>query len=374
MRRQSHGGEVFAASRMLSMPPDAILDMSASLNPLGMPQSVGRAIRAALPHAVHYPERDAHALSEVLSASLGIPRGRMLCGNGSTELIYLAVRALQPARILIPSPTFSEYEKAVAAAQTTAPVARECTIDDFPLKEQNGFRLNASEFIAAMEKMTSRSVDGDQRSASSVAFLCNPNNPTGTVTPRKEMLHIARAAEKNRCYLVVDEAFIDFCPEHAIIVKTLDNPYVIVLRSMTKFYALAGLRLGFGIFPTPVRKKIGDIREPWSVNSLAQAAGLAALADNAYQMRTYRLIAEEKRFLEDHFRAMDIGFVPSCANFYLLKMRNAKAVMDSLFHKGILVRNCRDFRGLSANHMRIAVRSRRENMRFIKELARCMES
>ena len=359
MKRFEHGGTIFATARILGVDPSQILDFSASINPLGTPASVRNALRRHLNQIAHYPDTNATELVSALAAHHGIDASSILCGNGSAELIYLVVSALRPAHVLIPAPAFSEYERAAIAS------GQKCELSYFPLTEKGGFRLDADAFINAMASMVLTA------SSSPLAFLCNPNNPTGALTLREGVLKIARAARKLRCYLVVDEAFIDFCPEHSVMDAVRHNPYLIVLRSMTKFYALAGLRLGFGIFPSAVRKKMESLREPWSVNSLAQIAGLAAVADDSFRARSLRLIAREKLFLEKSFEALRIRFIPSSANFYLLKMLNAPAVADALARKGILVRSCANFRGLSSAHLRIAVRSRTETLRFIEELKIC---
>lgn len=365
MKRFDHGGAVFAAARALGMDPSQVLDLSASINPLGVPAAADRAMRRHLRDLVHYPDSASAELTAALADYCGIDPAALIVGNGSTELIYLAMRGVQPASALIPAPTFSEYERAAMTGGT-------CRITYFPLREPGGFRLDPEKYIAAMTRMVaSERTSAAHRALRSAAFLCNPNNPTGVLTPREDVLRIARAARQLRCYLIVDEAFIDFCPEHSIVDAVRNNPFVIVLRSMTKFYALAGARLGFGVFPPAVKKTISALREPWSVNRLAQVAGVAALSDDRYRRKTFRLIEEEKRFLEQEFTAMDIRHVPFAANYCLFTVRNGSAVQESLFRKGILVRSCANFRGLTRNHMRIAVRSHAENKRFLEELKTC---
>ncbi|HSW65093.1 MAG TPA: threonine-phosphate decarboxylase CobD [Dissulfurispiraceae bacterium] len=371
-RTLAHGGNVHAAARRLGVGTGHILDLSASINPLGMPRSVQTALRRDLTAATHYPDPDMVELTAALAKYHGLPSETLLCGNGSTELIYLIARALRPAAALIPAPTFTEYERAIKASRTSEAGSEKHGIFYFHLKEKTGFRIDPDEFIESMAKMVSTlSLRHSRRSAMPVAFLCNPNNPTGVVTPREDVLRIAHAAKKFCCYLVVDEAFIDFCQEHSGIDAVVSNPYLIVLRSMTKFYALAGIRLGYGAFPAPVARLIQAVREPWTVSTIAQIAGLSALQDTSYRARTLRLIAREKRFLEHSFKRLQIPVVPSGTNFYLLKMRNAAALADALSQKGILVRSCANFRGLASGHVRIAVRSHRENIRFLEELNAC---
>lgn len=383
MKRSLHGGNIHAAARSLGIGINRVLDLSASINPLGMPERVQSAICSHLKSAVHYPDPDTVELTAALAAHHGIAADTILCGSGSTELIYLLARALRPDQVLIPAPTFAEYERAIKASEKWKVGSRKCGIHYFHLKEMNGFRLDANAFIDAMTHMCtgdrlaskascrSQSAFNNLKSSRSLAFLCNPNNPTGVLTSRADVLKIARAARKLKCYLVVDEAFIDFCPEHSVIDTATDNPYLIVLRSMTKFYALAGIRLGYGAFPATVMRRIREIREPWTVSTIAQIAGLASLEDEAYRIKTMKMLVQEKRFLEKSLHALGIHYLPSAANYYLLEIPGALAAIDALAAKGILLRSCANFRGLTKSHVRIAVRSRRENTRFLKELNAC---
>lgn len=372
MKKALHGGNIHAAARTLGTSPRHILDLSASINPLGMPQSVRAAITSQLNAAVHYPDPDCVELSQELGAHHSITPDMILCGNGSTELIYLIARALQPEQILIPAPTFAEYERAIKASGKWEAGSKKYGTNYLHLKANNGFRLDADAFIDAMTKMVSSySSPITHHSSLSLAFLCNPNNPTGLVMQRDEVLKIAAAAKKLRCYLVIDEAFIDFCPEHSVIDAAAHNPYLIVLRSMTKFYALAGIRLGYGVFPLSVARIIRALREPWTVSTVAQIAGCAALHDHGYRVKTESIIAREKQYLEKSLRSLGVPYLPSAANYYLLRLQGADVVVKTLAEAGILVRSCANFRGLDRSYVRIAVRSRRENIRFLKELTLC---
>jgi threonine-phosphate decarboxylase len=175
-----------------------------------------------------------------------------------------------------------------------------------------------------------------------------------------------------KCVLVVDEAFIDFIPEESVIGHVQDNPYLIVLRSMTKFYALTGLRIGYGVFPANLIPAITKFKEPWTVNNLAQKAAIAALQDSEYADKTQRLIKSEKEFLENSFNKMGIKYFPSYANFYLLRIMNGNHIVQKLREKGILVRNCSNFKGLDSTYIRMAVKSREHNRMLLAELQTCL--
>jgi histidinol-phosphate/aromatic aminotransferase/cobyric acid decarboxylase-like protein len=220
---KAHGGDVYRAIEETGMAMSEIVDFSASINPLGMPASVIDAIRKGIPELVHYPDPFADRLAVRIAKRLGIAERALLCGNGSTELIYLLVRAFRPRKVLMPQPTFSEYERACRL--------QEAEIEPFPLSRKRGFAIDRKAFTAAMK-------------GRDMAFLCNPNNPTGSIMERESVLKIAEHARSSGCRLVVDEAFIDFIPEHTIVREASETGSLIVLRSLTKFYALSGLRAG----------------------------------------------------------------------------------------------------------------------------------
>jgi threonine-phosphate decarboxylase len=355
---KGHGGDIYTASRELGIAVDKVIDFSASINPLGVPKSVRAEIIAQLGNLRHYPDPSATNLNGEISRSIGVNQESIFCGNGSTELIYLVVRALQPKKVLIPAPTFSEYERACSVKSPLKnSEAKNSSIDHFDLSEKTEYRITTHKFINAM-------VGHD------LAFICNPNNPTGGLIKKSDMMRIAEAARETACYLVVDEAFIDFILNESIVTKVKNNPYLIVLRSLTKFYALSGLRIGYAVIHPELSCAIKCFKEPWTVNTLAQISGVAALKDANYATKTFRILEEEKGHLETGFNKMRIRYYPSRINFYLLKLENASNIVSHLRTKGILVRDCSNFRGLNNSHIRIAVRSRSENARLLRELAK----
>ncbi|MBI5196236.1 MAG: threonine-phosphate decarboxylase [Nitrospirae bacterium] len=344
-----HGGDIYRFAAGLGVSENKIVDFSASINPLGISQRVRLEICNHIGSLHNYPDSDAERLSTILGKYHGVNPKSIICGNGSTELIYLITKALKPKNVLIPTPTFSEYERACRMANF------KFQISNFKLTENNNFDINPDEFISAMK-------------GCDTAFLCNPNNPTGRLLGKDSVLKIAKAAKKLKCYLIVDEAFIDFCPEESVVRSVEDNPCFIVLRSMTKFYALSGLRAGFGVFPLNLIDRLKKFKEPWTVNTLAQKASLTALDDYDYANRTFKLIKKEKQFLEENFKKSGVRFIPSDANFYLLKIENAGKAIACLRKKGILVRDCSTFRGLDGSYIRIAVKLRKHNKILLNEI------
>ncbi|MBF0567807.1 MAG: threonine-phosphate decarboxylase [Nitrospirae bacterium] len=347
--RPRHGGNIYGLAAELGIAHRKVLDFSASVNPLGISKKVKAELRKALKYLPAYPDPDCTALRRQLSKKTGVPDKNIMCGNGSTELIYLIARAIKPVRALIAVPTFSEYERALSVNGV-----KEITF--FPIEERDNFELNIEGFIRGMR-------DAD------IAFLCNPNSPTGGVLSRDAVLSIVKHAGQCNCYLVVDEAFVDFAAQESISSEVCNNPGLMVLRSLTKFYALSGLRLGAMFFHDDVSAALAANKEPWSVNSLSQRAGVAALCDKAYETETFKYLRREKAYIEKMLRRHEISFYPSKINFYLTRDERAPVLYEELRKRGIVLRDCSNFNGLNDNYLRIAVKSHRENALLFKNIA-----
>ncbi len=354
-----HGGNIRAAADELGMRENEVMDFSASINPLGISARVKQEIKKQIDALCRYPDPGVQSLTRDLAVIHSIDPGSIVCGNGSTEILHLIARVIRPKRVLIPVPTFTEYERAVARTGLRGQTVY------VALQEKDNFDIDPATFIRAL----------GAAAPCGAAFLCNPNNPTGRLLRKENVLRIASAAQFAKCYLVVDEAFMDFVPVESVVHAVQDNPYLIVVRSMTKFYAFPGLRLGYGVFPKGIAAAIKQHAEPWSVNTLAQAAGCAAIRDTGYAAQTMQLISREKAFLEAGFLRLGIAYVPSEANYYLLRFGDAASVARQLKGAGILVRECSDFRGISDNtYIRAAVRSHQHNSEFLKQLSRLRQT
>ena len=308
-----HGGNIYQVSRETGIPENAIIDFSASINPLGLPSSVIVAVRKGISSLPNYPETYAETLVSCLGSYLRVDGGSLVCGNGSTELIYLIARTLNPQKVMIPVPTFSEYERACR-------LVRGVRVVYLPLKRSEDFDIDPARFIRAMK-------------GCDMAFLCNPNNPTGRLVGRNALLEIIHAAGRMKCYLVIDEAFVEFCSGETAVNDVAGNSHLIVLRSLTKFYALSGLRLGYGVFPPALAGLMRRYKEPWTVNTLAQRAGIVALQDEAYRERSLRIMKQEKKLTERHYAQLGFAYVPSSANYYLVQMNNAPETVAFLQKK-----------------------------------------
>lgn len=344
-----HGGNIYYYSRKYGIPVEKIIDFSASINPLGPPKAAVAAIKAAIPGLVNYPDPDSTLIKDALSKHLQVDRSCILPGNGSTELIYLIPRVLRPKRALLPVPSFSDYERSLAMAG--------CRVDYMQLREKDDFRPDMDRFKASV-------------SGTDIVVLCNPNNPTGTLIEKSVVLDMLKMARKAGAFVVIDEAFIEYAPEHSIVKEASSASGVAVLRNFTKFYGMPGLRLGYLVARPDLIKMLSKEAEPWSVNSLAHEAAAAALSDPAYVGRSLSLFRREKDYMYKRLKRIDrVSPCPSSANFILVKIDGpADEVVEKLASRGILVRSCSNYRGLDGEYLRVAVKGRRDNRMLLDVL------
>ena len=323
------------------------LDFSANVSPLGLPAGVAAAITNALPTADRYPDPLCRELRAALAGAEGVPADWILCGNGAADLIFRLALAVRPRRALLPAPTFAEYE---AALQTVG-----CAVQRVFLREENEFAVT-EEFIDAVTPETD------------IVFLCQPNNPTGQVTPPARVERLVRRCAECGAVLVVDECFLDFLPDRdAWTAKQLlrDAPQLVILKAFTKLYAMAGVRLGYALCgDATLLEKMRGAGQPWAVSSLAQAAGLAALQETAYADAVRALIAEQRPRMAAGLRALGLRVMDGQANYLLF--RATPDFGEKLRRRGAVVRSCANYPGLDAAWYRTAVRTAEENTRLLQ--------
>lgn len=331
-----HGGNIFQSPKML--------DFSANINPLGMPETVRDAVMHAAAECAHYPDPHCTDLIHALSAYEQIPGSRIVCGNGAADLIYRIVHAFRPRKALLPAPTFSEY--AFALNETG------CAVSEYPLHAENSFRLDEA-FLFAISDNTD------------IVFLCSPNNPTGQLTAPELLCAVAEKCRKQSTLLVCDECFLRFA-EHAeqYSLRRYFHESCVILHAFTKLYAMPGLRLGYALCGSDaIAEKLRQSGQFWSVSVPAQAAGIAALQAPDRIPETVRYVSAERAFLSDALRDSGIFVYDGAANFLLVKAASDFAARMKTH--GIMVRTCTDFYGLSDRHFRIAVRTHEENLALI---------
>lgn len=348
---RGHGGDIWTASVTAGLNAEEILDFSANINPLGPPAGLFDFLTQKLPEILRYPDPECRGLQAAIRRRYN-PAGDILAGNGAGELIYLLPRLIAPAPVMLTAPTFTLYEKAALAAG--------CAVSYY-MSDYLDFSLD---------------MDGFCREISSVkpglVILCNPNNPTGTLLSREEVLAAADACIKVGSLLAVDEAFLEFYPGHdEISMLKVQNKGVVILRSMTKMFALPGLRLGFITGESTLLKSLSRLRDPWSVNALAQRAGEFVLEDESFTERSAAFVAAAAGELAEELRKVPgLTVYPPTANYILLQSTNIKAsvLQQKMIHEGILLRNCSNYQGLDDSYIRVAVRGKDENQRLVQAL------
>jgi threonine-phosphate decarboxylase len=348
-----HGGDVYHLARTLGVNIGDLLDFSANINPLGFPLGLTGAVQEALKEIVHYPDRRSLKLHTALAAYHHLTPEAILVGNGSTELIYLVARALRPRRGLIVTPAFSEYEHALNLARV--PVAFH------PTGESHNFTLQ----------------EVPEPQAGALVVLAHPASPSGVLLDPELFLRVAAGVEAAGAYLLLDEAFVDFVEEASLKIHLNRFPRLMILRSFTKFFGIPGMRLGFLLGAPELVAQLSGEQEPWSVNTMAQAMGVACLADREYISQTRTLIKREREFLLDRLAALPgLTSFPSVVNYLLVKLTRpgmtAATLRQQLLAHRIVIRDASNFRGLEERFFRLAVRGRKENERLLAALEQCL--
>jgi threonine-phosphate decarboxylase len=345
-----HGAHYAEAAQALGTSLDAFLDFSQNVNPLGPPAAALAAAEKALhEEAGRYPDLGYAELRTALAGYLGVSPESVLPTNGGAEALFLAARVAAEgpgSKAIILEPTFSEY----AAAARTAGFEVERVVARRP---ETGFWLDPAVLDDTLGK----------RRDVGLVFLCNPNNPTGDVVPRLDVLRIAQRVREAGAVLVVDEAFADFAP-HLSVAPDVDEA-LFVTRSFTKFFAVPGLRLGCLV--TSEVERVRAFQPSWSVNAVAAAVGISAAGDRAFAEATLAEVELRRQELLDALEELtEITAYPSSANFFLA--RGPRTLPEDLARKGVLVRGCEPFRGLGPGFFRIAVRGAEENGRLVEAL------
>jgi threonine-phosphate decarboxylase len=350
-----HGGRVFAAARSLGIAPAEILDFSASINPLGPAPGVREAFCGSFDRVGHYPDREMTELRESLGLRHSLPAEQIVPGNGSTELIYLIPRLLAPRRALIIAPAFSEYAGALRRDRVP--------FDHLVLSPQDCFALSLDRIAVELSK------------GYDLLFLANPGNPTGRAYTDTEATKLADICRAAGTFLVLDEAFVDFCEENSVVRLAAERDDLLVLRSMTKFFAIPGIRVGYAVASEETSRRLRSIQEPWSVSTPAQEVAVASLADPDYPRRTLEYVARERESLFAGIAALPLlRPFPSSANYLLIEIpsgTDASSLAEVLLQEErILIRDCSNFAGLDSRFFRVAVRTSDENSRLLSALRR----
>jgi len=340
-----HGGIDYAELKSLGISPDSVFDFSVSINPFGPPPGIKEVLANAA--VDRYPDSEASELKQLLAKKLGISPDNLIIGSGSTELIRLITAAyLEPNdSVIIPQPTYGEYETACQLAD--AHILKQ------PVTKEPDFQTDINEMINSLQKHRPKAI-----------VICNPNNPTGQYMSREEVVHIMSSALDS--LIVLDEAYIAFTENAWASVDLVDRGNLVILRSMTKDYALAGLRLGYAVAAEPIISVLKRVRPPWNVNAVAQKAGIVALNADSYLKGCYNKIRKAKNFLIKELERLGLLPLPSQTNFFLVRVGNATTFRQALLRRGFLIRDCTSF-GLP-QYIRLAPRSLPECQKLIEAI------
>jgi len=344
MLRYEHGGDIYGKGEIL-------LDFSVSTNPLGLPESVRKALVEQVDDYSRYPDPRCRELAAALARYHGVPPSLVLCGNGASDLLFRFCAYLQPRTALTLAPGFSEYGRAVTLFGGA--------IREHRLREEQGFALT--------EEILSELTPDVQ-----TLFLCNPNNPTGRLAAPELLAGIADACAARRILLVLDECFIDFTEGESLAPLLRRYPRLVIVRAFTKLYAMAGLRLGYLLCADPeLLARIAAFGPAWNVSVAAQAAGLAALQVSGWAGRTRALIREERALMRQELARLGLTVYPSDANFLLV--RSEKPLYGPLLDRGVLVRSCANFSGLDERYLRLGLQTRENNLKLLGFIAEVLD-
>ena len=340
-----HGGLDYKELEGWGISPQNIMDFSVSTNPYGPPGGIRRAIKQSV--ISDYPDSAATELKKTLAKKTRVPPENLLVGNGSTELIRLITTAYltDEHSVILPQPTYGEYELASRIAGAKAIKQT--------LSPESAFKMDTGETVSLINKHRPKAV-----------FICNPNNPTGQYLSKAEITNIVRASRDT--LIVLDEAYIAFTENPWSSTDLIKAGNVIILRSMTKDYALAGLRLGYMIAPESIISVLDKVKPPWNVSSIAQGAGIFVLEKAGYLEECRRKINISKEYLFTEFRGLGLNPLPSRTNFFMIRVGNARRFREKLLRKEILVRDCTSF-GFP-DYIRLAPRSMADCRRLIKAI------
>ena len=334
-KHYEHGGNVYdSAGKAVDW-----LDFSANINPFGLSEKIFRALTENLRGVVNYPDPNASELKRAISRRYDVSEKNLVVLNGATEFFYLYLNATRPKRVVIPAPSFSEYERASRAAG--------CDVKFFFTDAAENFSLDADKL---------------EVNSSDCVIIGRPNNPTGNLISAEKILRLAEVAS-----VVVDESFIDFLDVESV--RKFVSEKISVVQSLTKIFVIPGLRLGFAVVEENLARRLNLSKDVWNVNFLAQKAGVAALSDEDFLRRTRDWLAVEKKFFVERLEKLrGVKVFPPTVNFVLFRHEQAEKILTELRREKILLRSCANFAGLDGKYLRSAIRSREENLRLFDVL------
>ncbi|MBR5047713.1 MAG: aminotransferase class I/II-fold pyridoxal phosphate-dependent enzyme [Eubacterium sp.] len=349
MKTDSHGGNIYKKSRELGISEDQIMDFSANISPLGLPQEIRRAIIESIDGLINYPDPECSRLREAIAAHDKVREEWISCGNGGADLLYRIAFGMKPGKVLLPVPAFVEYEEALRTAGSRITYHR-----------------MGQDLLPGEDLIPEITEDYD------MLVLCNPNNPTGLMLERDYLIRVLDQAKKAGVFLLLDECFLEIClseEERTLIpyLEKYDN--LLILKSFTKLYALPGIRLGYLLSSNQdVIGAVNRAGQSWSVSSLAQEAGIRALTLTDYKDKVRKLVAEELCYMKKELAGLPIRLYDGQANYLFFRAPGCRDLDRQLEKKGFMIRNCSNYVNLGDDYWRIAVKDHASNRKMIRAL------
>ena len=355
MEKTSHGGNIYKKAKELGLSESQLIDFSANISLLGLPEHIRRAMTDSIDGIINYPDPDCTELKAAIARADGVKSESITCGNGGADLLYRLAFGLQPGKVLLAVPAFVEYEEACTAAGASMVYYR--------MKEDFRIGEDFPEYIT-------EDID--------LVIICNPNNPTGILTPRDQVLAILDRVREKGCRLMVDECFLEICThEEEYTVKPwvdgddLHQAYrnLIILKSFTKLYAMPGVRLGYMLCSDPeVIRRVNHAGQAWSVSHIAQQAGLAALSHPEYKDDVIAETGKELSYMKEEIGKLPVRLYDGQANYLFFRTPGITDLDTRLERYGILIRNCSNYVNLGDDYWRIGIRKHDDNQKLIEAL------
>lgn len=349
MKNNSHGGNIYKKAKELGMDENKILDYSANISPLGLPEYIRNAIIAAIDGTINYPDPECTELRKAISKEDGVEPQCISCGNGGADMLYRLAFGLKPKKVLLPVPAFVEYEEAMTAAGAEMVY--------YAMKEDLLIREDITEWITPKTDLV---------------IICNPNNPTGLLTKRELIIKVLEKAKKTDTMVMIDECFLEICREEAeYTVKPWIEQYdnLMILKSFTKLYAIPGVRLGYLLSGNPqIIEKVNRSGQAWSVSHIAQCAGVAALGNPEYKQAVIDTVEKELDFMKEELKKLPLILYDGNANYLFFRTPGIIDLDKQLEHYGIMIRNCSNYVNLGNDYWRVAVKAHGDNLRLIAAL------
>lgn len=333
-----------------------MIDFSVNVTPLGIPENIQKAIRNSLDMAGCYPDYSKERLKRALAGEHHLEESQICVGNGASDVIFRLVFAFRPQHALVLAPTFGEYEAALKCVET----------------DIDYYRINHDNFQVEEDILEQIHPDTD------MVFLCNPNNPTGLLMSKTFVEKVLECCEKMDARLVVDECFLEFIKDGdkwSVTDKLMNHKGLVIIKSFTKMFGIAGLRLGYLMCGEEgLADKVDHFGCDWNVNCVAEAAGLEALKSKDYVEKVVNYISEEREWMYRELTAMGFRVIPGRANYLLFQnTRQDREELGTYLEKsGILVRGCGDYENLDEHFYRIGINRHLENEKLLEAIREWM--